>query len=230
MAKIILFNKPFDVLCQFTDAEGRQTLADFIQGDEYKGFYPAGRLDRDSEGLVILTDNGALQDQIAHPRHHHKKTYWAQLEGSITQEALQQLRSGVELKDGLTKPASARLIEEPSMWARSKPIRERKHIPTCWIELIISEGKNRQVRRMTAAVGFPTLRLVRYAASHWNLEGKGELLPSGTFQVLELETPPLEKQQPEKRLPNKRHPQKYLQKKRVQKRAQKRRSPHQRKK
>jgi len=193
MAKVILFNKPFDVLCQFTDSEERQTLANFIKGEQYKGFYPAGRLDRDSEGLLILTNNGALQDQIAHPRHHHKKTYWVQVEGEITPQAISSLQNGIELKDGLTKPAIASIIPEPTLWARSKPIRERKNIPTSWIELTISEGKNRQVRRMTAAVGFPTLRLVRYAVSQWNLRQEGSLIESGQFRVLEVEEPKTQK-------------------------------------
>lgn len=170
MSKIILFNKPFDVLSQFTDGEGRETLRDYIK---QKGFYPAGRLDRDSEGLLLLTDDGRLQHIISHPRHKMDKTYWVQVEGVVTDEACRCLLNGVELKDG---PASAKVaepIDEPDIWERDPPIRERKSIPTSWLRLVIDEGRNRQVRRMTAAVGFPTLRLIRYAIGDWNIDGLG---------------------------------------------------------
>ena len=179
MSKIILFNKPFDVLCQFTDNEGRATLADYIKE---KNVYAAGRLDRDSEGLLILTDDGKLQNKITDPKHKLEKTYLAQVEDEVTQEAINQLQKGVKLKDGITRPAKAKIIDEPEwLWPRSPPIRERKNIPTSWIELKISEGKNRQVRRMTAAVGFPTLRLIRERVGEWELGG----LPSGGFKLMD---------------------------------------------
>ncbi|MCX2782405.1 pseudouridine synthase [Microbulbifer thermotolerans] len=168
MSQIILFNKPYGVLSQFTDSSGRPTLADFIHR---KGFYAAGRLDFDSEGLLLLTDDGALQHQISHPRQKLPKTYWVQVEGEIDNAALGELRRGVKLKDGLTAPAKARHLREPPVWPRVPPVRERKAIPTSWLELTISEGRNRQVRRMTAAVGFPTLRLIRKAIGNWQLGG-----------------------------------------------------------
>ena len=169
MGRIVLLNKPYGVLCQFTDNEGRPTLADYVAE---KGVYAAGRLDADSEGLVVLTDDGKLQHRISDPKHRMEKTYRVQVEGDITDEALQRLRDGVELRDGITRQALARRIDEPAqLWPRVPPVRERKHIPTCWIELVIREGRNRQVRRMTAAVGFPTLRLIRYRVGDWTIEG-----------------------------------------------------------
>lgn len=164
---IILLNKPFDVLCQFTDGAGRQTLANFV---DLPGVYPAGRLDRDSEGLVVLTDDGALQHRISHPRHKLAKTYWVQVEGQPDEAALEALRRGVKLKDGMTAPAEVRPLAPPELWPRDPPIRYRALIPTTWLALTIHEGRNRQVRRMTAAVGHPTLRLVRVAVGPWRLD------------------------------------------------------------
>jgi 23S rRNA pseudouridine2457 synthase len=169
VSKIILLNKPFDVLCQFTD-EGipRPTLADYIK---IPNVYAAGRLDKDSEGLVLLTGDGQVQARISHPQFKLPKTYWVQVEGRPSDEAIQALKEGVELKDGKTRPALARIIEEPKdLWERTPPVRFRAQIPTTWIELIIREGKNRQVRRMTASIGHPTLRLIRYAIGPWNLD------------------------------------------------------------
>lgn len=171
MAKLILFNKPFGVLPQFTDRGSetkRATLSDFI---DVPGVYPAGRLDRDSEGLMILTDDGKLQARIAEPKYKMPKTYLAQVEGEIAEESLSLLRQGIELKDGITRPAEAEWIAEPNLWPRDPPIRVRKSIPDSWIRLTISEGRNRQVRRMTAAAGHPTLRLVRWNIGEWSLEG-----------------------------------------------------------
>lgn len=175
------FNKPYQVLTQFTDATGRRTLADFIS---VAGVYPAGRLDRDSEGLLLLTTDGQLQNRISHPEHKLKKIYWAQVDGSITEDAITKLCRGVELKDGITGPAEAKIIPEPaSLWPRNPPIRTRAEIPTSWIELAIAEGRNRQVRRMTAAVGFPTLRLIRYAIGPITLDG----LNSGEYDRIDEE-------------------------------------------
>lgn len=169
MSRVLLFNKPYGVICQFTPEGGHPTLADYIALPD---FYPAGRLDTDSEGLLVLTDDGKLQHRITDPKHKLPKTYWVQVEGVPDEGALRKLRSGVPLKDGMTRPAAARLMEEPpGLWPRNPPIRFRKAIPASWLELTIREGKNRQVRRMTAAVGFPTLRLIRYAIGEWTLEG-----------------------------------------------------------
>jgi len=168
---LLLFNKPFDVLCQFSGSENRQTLADFI---DIKEVYPAGRLDKDSEGLVLLTDDGNLQHQISHPSQKMPKTYWAQVEGAPENSAIKQLVDGIQLKDGKTAPARARIISEPELWPRNPPIRYRANIPTSWLELTIQEGRNRQIRRMTAAIGHPTLRLVRSSIGPWSLD---ELAP-----------------------------------------------------
>ena len=179
MQNLILFNKPFNVLCQFSGDDGRKTLKDFINDKALSDFYPAGRLDKDSEGLLILTNDGKLQNLISDPKHKWEKTYWVQVEGSLTTEAINTLKKGIALKDGLTKPAQAKQISEPEIWPRLPPIRERKNIPTSWLELKIREGKNRQVRRMTAAVGFPTLRLIRYAIGNYTLAG----LSSGQYAL-----------------------------------------------
>jgi len=166
---LIAFNKPFNVLCQFTGSAGHRTLADFLTE---KAVYPAGRLDYDSEGLLLLTDEGKLQQRIADPRHKMKKTYLAQVEGRPDDKALALLRRGVKLRDGMTAPAGARLVEEPGwLWPREPPIRYRRNIPTAWLEITLTEGRNRQVRRMTAAVGHPTLRLVRMSIGEWSLDG-----------------------------------------------------------
>lgn len=169
MARLILLNKPYDMLCQFTDGQGRRTLADLVP---VKGVYPAGRLDRDSEGLVLLTDDGRLQAQIADPKHKMEKTYLAQVEGLASDEQLSRLCAGVLLNDGPTLPARARRLDPPAwLWPRIPPIRDRKSVPDCWVELTIREGRNRQVRRMTAAVGLPCLRLIRWRVGDWTLEG-----------------------------------------------------------
>ncbi len=179
MATLVLFNKPYDVLCQFTDAAGRPTLADFIP---LKGVYAAGRLDRDSEGLVVLTGDGRLQQRIADPHHKMAKRYWVQVEGQPDAAALTQLCRGIELKDGLTAPAEARVIPEPPLWPRTPPVRYRARIPTTWLEIVLREGRNRQVRRMTAAAGHPTLRLVRHAIGPWRLD---DLAP-GEWREIEV--------------------------------------------
>jgi len=179
---LILFNKPFNVLSQFTDrsleASGRETLSRYVPVPHV---YPAGRLDRDSEGLLLLTDDGKLQARIADPKHKMAKTYWVQVEGAPQEDALQSLRRGVRLKDGVTQAAKARLIEEPmGLWPRNPPIRVRKSVPDSWIEMVIREGKNRQIRRMTAAVGHPCLRLIRAQIGDWRLE---DLMP-GEYKKL----------------------------------------------
>lgn len=179
MAKLILFNKPFGVLSQFSGEEPASTLSHFIS---VPGVYPAGRLDKDSEGLLLLTNSGALQHRISHPRRKMAKTYWVQVEGEIDAVALARLREGLLLKDGQTLPADARLLQEPDLWPRNPPVRFRKQLPTSWVEITLREGKNRQVRRMTAAVGFPTLRLVRIRIGPWEL---GNLQP-GQWRSLEL--------------------------------------------
>lgn len=168
MARVIVLNKPFDVLCQFTDGAGRRTLADFV---DVPGVYPAGRLDRDSEGLVVLTDDGRLQARIADPRHKLAKVYLVQVEGVPDDRALAALRHGVVLNDGPTLPAGVRRIAAPDVWPRDPPIRVRQTVPDSWIELTLREGRNRQVRRMTAAVGHPTLRLIRWRVGDWTLAG-----------------------------------------------------------
>ena len=166
---LILFNKPFNVLCQFTGEPGKETLAGFIQ---VPGVYAAGRLDADSEGLLVLTDDGALQKRIADPRHKLPKTYLVQVEGCPDEAALARLRAGVDLGDFVTMPCDARVVAEPAwLWPRNPPIRERKSIPVSWVEIVLREGKNRQVRRMTAKVGFPTLRLIRVRIGDWTLDG-----------------------------------------------------------
>ena len=180
MTRVILFNKPFNVLSQFTDRgtadSTRETLSNYIN---IPRVYAAGRLDRDSEGLLVLTDNGRLQAQITNPRNQTPKTYWAQVEGVPDAQSLEQLRQGISLKDGVTAPANVEQIDTPlNLWPRTPPIRVRKSIPDTWISLTITEGRNRQVRRMTAAVGHPTLRLIRYRVGNWTLDG----LDSGAWR------------------------------------------------
>ena len=178
MPRLILLNKPFGVICQFTPEAGHRSLADYV---DVARVYPAGRLDTDSEGLVLLTDDGPLQNAIADPRHKLEKRYWVQVEGEPRREALEQLRRGVELRDGKTLPARVHVIGEPDgLWPRDPPIRSRKAIPTAWLDLGIREGRNRQVRRMTAHVGLPTLRLIRHRVGHWEI---GRLQPGRWVEV-----------------------------------------------
>lgn len=182
MAQLILFNKPYGVLSQFTDHSGRPTLADYI---DRPGVYPAGRLDRDSEGLLLLSDDGSLVHELTAPRKMTWKTYWVQVEKIPGEADLARLRRGLILKDGPTRPAHARRIEPPDLWPRDPPVRYRAHIPTQWLEIRIREGRNRQVRRMTAAIGFPTLRLVRWAVGDWTLAG----LPPGRWRAVSVPSP-----------------------------------------
>ena len=178
---LILLNKPFRVLCQFRDREGRATLADFVDAP---GVYPAGRLDYDSEGLTLLTDDGHLQARISQPRSKIRKTYWAQVEGAPSARQLDELMRGVMLKDGIAKAVSARRIEEPAgLWDRDPPIRHRSKVPDCWLEITVTAGRNRMVRRMTAAVGLPTLRLIRASVGPWNLDG----LQPGQSRIIDSE-------------------------------------------
>ncbi|MBV1911322.1 MAG: pseudouridine synthase [Kangiellaceae bacterium] len=177
---LVLFNKPYNTLCQFTGEPGDTTLAQFI---DIKKVYPAGRLDKDSEGLLVLTNDGKLQNKISSPKHKLEKCYWVQVEGQMTLDVLEKLSSGVVLKDGLTRSAKARLIAKEELdilWSRTPEVRFRQNIPTSWLELKIKEGKNRQVRRMTAAVGFPTLRLIRMSVGEWNVDS---LLP-GEYKTI----------------------------------------------
>ncbi|MFN2310135.1 MAG: pseudouridine synthase [Gammaproteobacteria bacterium] len=174
---LILFNKPFHVLSQFSPEGDKQTLKHYL---DIPGVYPAGRLDYDSEGLLLLTDEGGLQQRIAHPRFGKEKEYWVQVEGEPDAAALDRLRRGVVLKDGPTLPAEVECMDTPLLWPRDPPVRFRKAIPTCWLRLVIREGRNRQVRRMTAQIGFPTLRLVRWRVGEWTLAG----LDSGCHRVL----------------------------------------------
>jgi 23S rRNA pseudouridine2457 synthase len=182
MASLILFNKPFRVMSQFTDDSGRKTLSDYLK---LPGFRAAGRLDYDSEGLLLLTDDGQLQHRIANPLSKTWKTYWAQVEGTPGAGELQALRTGLELRDGPTLPAKAEIISAPATWHRLPPIRMRKNLPTSWLQLRIREGRNRQVRRMTAAIGCPTLRLIRVAVGEWSLDG----LDPGEFRSVEVHLP-----------------------------------------
>jgi 23S rRNA pseudouridine2457 synthase len=175
---LILVNKPYQVLCQFTDPEGRATLANYV---DTPGVYPAGRLDFDTEGLLLLTDDGRLQARISQPKSNIRKRYWAQIEGTASDEQLAHLLSGVKLKDGMAKAVSAKRIDPPTgLWDRDPPIRYRKNVLDSWIEITLSEGRNRQVRRMTAAVGLPTLRLIRYSVGPWTLDG---LSPGETIEM-----------------------------------------------
>ncbi|MBV1774221.1 pseudouridine synthase [Burkholderiaceae bacterium DAT-1] len=183
MPELILFNKPYGVICQFSSHELHQTLSNFI---EAPGFYPAGRLDTDSEGLLLLTNDGTLQARISHPRHKLEKTYWVQVEGVPSEEALDRLRQGVDLVDFVTQPAKVERIDAPDIWPRTPPIRVRKFIPDSWLAITIAEGKNRQVRRMTAKVGLPTLRLIRVKIGDWEVHD----VPPGEWRKLTVALPP----------------------------------------
>ncbi|MBA2650492.1 MAG: pseudouridine synthase [Legionella sp.] len=179
MSQLLLFNKPYDVLTQFSGEPQEKTLAIFIR---MPGFYAAGRLDKNSEGLLLLTNDGALQHQLSHPKFHKKKYYWVQVEGQPTQRNLQILRAGLVLKEQSFLPAEVKLIEEPNLWPRNPPIRMRQTIPTTWLEIVLTEGKNHQIRKMTAAIGYPTLRLIRHQIGDWTL---GELQP-GEYKLVKL--------------------------------------------
>lgn len=201
-SQLILLNKPFRVMSQFSPAGEKETLKRFIK--DLPGFYPAGRLDCDSEGLLLLTNNGKLQHQISHPKFKATKYYWVQVEGIPSDENLGKLREGLELKDGPTLPASAKCIEEPpGLWPRVPPIRERQSIPTQWLEIGLREGRNRQVRRMTAAIGHPTLRLVRHRIGNWSIDD----IPVGEFQIVDVEAPKneIKKQHPRSSNTNRKH-------------------------
>ena len=193
MARLLLLNKPYGVLTQFTDPDGRATLADYV---DVPDVYPAGRLDRDSEGLVLLTDDGVAQARISDPASGLDKAYWVQVEGTPDERALAQLTAGVELRDGRARAKAARVIDEPpGLWPRATPIRERKSIPTAWLELVVDEGRNRMIRRLTAAVGLPTLRLVRWRVGSWTVDG---LAPG---EWLEVDAAPLVRRRAYRRPP-----------------------------
>ncbi len=199
MSTLILFNKPFQVLSQFTDAgSDKATLSEFIS---LPNVYAAGRLDYDSEGLLLLTDDGQLQHRIAHPKHKSVKTYWVQVEGTPCEQSINALCRGVQLKDGPTLPANVKIIDEPALWERTPPIRQRANIPTTWMEIQISEGRNRQVRRMTAAIGHPTLRLVRASIGDWHVD---QLKP-GEYKKLTVPTLPPSKNSKKQPYPGKRN-------------------------
>lgn len=197
MTKIVLFNKPYGVLSQFRSEAGQLTLASYLQIPD---IYPAGRLDKDSEGLLLLTDDGQLQHRIAHPRHKSAKVYRVQVEGIPDDKALRQLAAGVALNDGMTRPAKVKIIPEPDIWPRDPPVRYRANIPTRWLELTISEGRNRQVRRMTAAVGYPTLRLIRFQIGKWSLDD----IEPGAWKVITV-ADTIHPAKPDKRHPGENH-------------------------
>jgi len=205
MPKLLILNKPFHCLSQFSDKQGRATLADIFKNDpqtaiRIKGFYPAGRLDYDSEGLLLLTNDGSLQHRITHPAQKMLKTYWVEVEGEIDLAAQAQLRHGIVLNDGPTLPAKVSCINPLRLWPRQPPVRQRKNIATHWLEISIQEGRNRQVRRMTAAVGLPTLRLIRQSIGHWTLD----TLQPGEFRMETINLPaPTKKKSPPKNRKNK---------------------------